>query len=149
MSMKRRFRTSRGFIRFILIFALASLFIHPVTSQAVSANPTPDCSAGTTCTITFTFTGDYYSWTVPSGVTSVTFDVQGAQGGTSLETYAPATGGLGGRVIGTLAVSGGSVYHIYVGGQPSASSSTAGFNGGGLGGVATGGLRPGARGGAS
>jgi len=123
--------------------------LHPITAEAVSANPTPDCSAGTTCTITFLATGDYYAWTVPSGVTSVTFDLQGAQGGTTVETYAPALGGKGGRVTGTLTVTPASTYYIYVGGQPSASSSTAGFNGGGLAGVSASGTRAGSGGGAT
>jgi hypothetical protein len=106
-------------------------------AKAVSANPTPDCSASTTCTITFTYTGDYYQWNVPSGNTSLTFDMQGAQGGTTTELVTPAAGGLGGRVTGTLAVTSGQTLYIYVGGMPAANSSTGGWNGGGTPGNST------------
>jgi len=114
MSMKRRFRTVKSFMRFILIFALASQFIHPVSAQAVLTNPTPDCSAGTTCTITFTNASDYYAWTVPSGVTSITFTVRGASGGRGCYVMF-SRGGFGAVVTGTQSVSSGSTLYIGVG----------------------------------
>jgi len=146
--MQRTLRTGLVLSLFASFLSLLSFqSIQPL--HAVSANPTPNCSAGTTCTITFTYSGDYYSWTAPSGATSVTFDVQGAQGGTTTEQYSPAAGGNGGRVTGTLAVTPGNTYYIYVGGQPSAGASTAGFNGGALGALSAGGVRAGSGGGAS
>ncbi len=112
-----------------LIMSLAcSYLLHTSTlpTQAVSANPTPNCSAGSTCTISFAFTGDFYSWTVPSGVTSLTVDLYGAQGGSG-----GSAGGRGGRVQGTLAVTPGATIYIYVGGQ-------SGYNGGGAAGTGAG-----------
>jgi RHS repeat-associated protein len=78
--------------------------------------------------VTFTYTGAAQSWTVPAGVTAVSVDVFGAQGGSA--TY----GGPGGRVRGTLAVTPGEVLQINVGGQGGAGGAgSGGFNGGGPG----------------
>jgi hypothetical protein len=75
-------------------------------------------------TQTLNFTGSAQTVTVPSCVTSVTFQVRGAQGG----TYSPGgTAGLGGLVTGVMTVTPGQVLTIYVGGQN-------GYNGGGIGG---------------
>jgi len=76
----------------------------------------------------FGFTGGPQAWTVPAGVTSASFDLSGAQGG---------SGGKGARVVATIAVTPGSTLLIYVGGQPAGSGG--GFNGGGSGGA---GARP-------
>ena len=114
--MKRTFRVS-------LVLSIVATLLTPVSATAVSANPTPDCSAGSTCTITFTYTGDFYSWTVPSGVSSINLDLYGAQGGSG-----SSAGGRGGRITGTLAVTAGSTIYIYVGGQN-------GYNGGGTAGT--------------
>ena len=110
-----------------MLLGLIAIFLSPITASAVSSNPTPNCSAGSTCTVTFTYTGDYYSWTVPTGIASVTVDAYGAQGG---NTPNRAGGGYGGRVQATLAVTSGATLYIYVGGQ-GASNSTGGYNGGG------------------
>lgn len=111
------------FAKTAALFSLLLTLFTPIRATAVSANPSPNCSAGTTCTISFTYTGDYYSWTVPSGVTSIDVDLYGAQGGSGL-----SAGGRGGRVSGTLSVTSGSTIYIYVGGQN-------GFNGGGAAGT--------------
>ncbi len=117
----------------------------PVTTTASGANyaVTPastttyyaeavSVSAGT-LTQTFNFTGALQTFTVPTGITSLTIDAYGAQGGNNL-----SAGGLGGRAQGTLTVTPGQVINIYVGGQN-------GYNGGGAPG--TGGAYPGAFGG--
>jgi hypothetical protein len=80
--------------------------------------------------VTCTYTGDAQTWTVPQGVTSASFDVEGAQGGSNL-----ATGGNGGRAADTLAVTPGAVVNVFVGGA----GGNGGFNGGGVGGASTGG----------
>jgi len=77
-------------------------------------------------TATFNYTGATQNWTVPCGVTSVTVDVRGAQGG----TYGAATGGLGARIQGTLTVVPSNVLTIYVGGQGTASENAGGGGGG-------------------
>lgn len=104
----------------ILAVLFGGLFAQSV--RAVISNPTPTC-VGSTCTITFDATNDYYLWSPPTGARNVTFDLMGAQGGRS--------GGLGGRVTGTLATTPTALY-IYVGGAGQAGSGVAGgFNGGG------------------
>jgi len=86
--------------------------------------PTPAWAA----TETFNHTGSSQTWIVPAGVTSATFEVQGAQGGGS--------GGLGGRTTATITVTPGESIQINVGGQ--GSGTTGGFNGGGGGGTTAG-----------
>ena len=91
-------------------------------SMAVSATPNAACLDGT-CWVTFDYTGDYSTWTPPSGITNLHFDVFGAQGG--------RTGGKGGQVSGDFVTVPTSLY-IYVGGAGGSGNSTAGgFNGGG------------------
>ena len=111
----------------LILLGLIATFLSPITASAVIANPTPDCSAGSTCTITFSTTGDYYQWTVPSGITSLTMDVIGASGGTGGATAA----GKGARMTGVLTVTSGSVIKIYVGQQGTSGSGGQGGGGGG------------------
>jgi hypothetical protein len=92
------------------------------------------------------------TYTVPVGVTSITVDVYGAQGG--LGYNVPNVGaGQGGRVQATVAVTPGEVLNIFVGGQGGAGGTTvggtAGYNGGGTGGGWPGGRSGGGGGGAS
>jgi hypothetical protein len=72
-------------------------------------------------------------WTVPAGVTTVNFDVQGAAGGSDNVFSAPIPG-KGGRLQGTLAVTPGQTINFFVGsvgGNGTTSGATGGFNGGG------------------
>ena len=119
-----------------IVLSIIASALSPVAASAVSANPTPDCSAGTTCTITFSYTGDYYTWSVPSGVVSLTTDVRGAQGGGQPNG---TQRGKGGRVQATISVTPGSTLYIYVGGSGANSATgsvlaAGGWNGGGTGG---------------
>ena len=59
---------------------------------------TDPCSSGST---TFNFTGGMQTFTVPAGVTSVTIQAFGAQGGSN---SMGVVGGQGGQATGTLAV---------------------------------------------
>ena len=77
---------------------------------------------------TSNYTGRSRTFTVPSGVTSITIDARGAQGGTD-GIY---TGGLGARMQGTFAVSPGQVLTVVVGGAGFASYNS-GSGGGGSG----------------
>ena len=97
------------------------------TTPALTTATTYYVSAVSTSpgTQTFNYTGSQQTWTVPAGVTSVTVDARGAQGGTS--SY--GTGGNGGRIQATLPVTPGQTLYINVGGQ--GSMSAAGWNGGG------------------
>ena len=77
---------------------------------------------------TFTFTGAQQTFTVPNGVTSISIDAYGAQGGSN----SPSTNtNYGGRVQADIAVTPGTTIYVYVGGQPN--GLTGGFNGGGNG----------------
>jgi len=70
---------------------------------------------------TFAFTGGVQNWVVPTGVTSITVDVYGADG--------HGAQGLGGRVQATHPVTPGETLYLYVGGA--GTETTGGFNGGG------------------
>ena len=87
---------------------------------------------------TFSYTGAVQTYTVPTGVTSIGFDVQGGSGGLPDTSGAPGTAANGGRVQGNLTVTPGQILYIYVGGKgadwTSSIASSGGFNGGGLGG---------------
>jgi hypothetical protein len=84
----------------------------------------------------FTFTGAPQTFIVPAGVTSLTIDALGAQGGQAEDATG---GGLGGEALATIAVAPGELLQINVGGQPpSGNPAPGGFNGGGAGGTASG-----------
>ena len=110
-------------------FSFASLIL---AGSAAAALP-PGCSgASGTVTCTFSFTGAAQSFTVPSGVNSITVAAFGAQGG-------DVAGGLGGEAQAVFAVSPGAAVEVLVGGQGGTSSDgqaggAGGFNGGGAGG---------------
>ena len=74
-------------------------------------------------TTNYTFSNGSVSWTVPSGVCSVTIQAWGAEGANSSSSSQP---GMGGYATGVLSVTPGDVLHMYVGGRN-------GFNGGGTG----------------
>ena len=80
-------------------------------------------------TVTLNYTGAIQTYTVLGGVTTLTIDARGAQGGGS----GAGPGGLGGRAIGIMTVTPGEVLNIYVGGAGiyTTISATGGFNGGG------------------
>src|SRR5580698_1695856 len=94
------------------------------------------CLAGSAFaqTSSFSYTGAVQYYTVPTSITAVGIDMAGAQGGTSSGS---ALGGLGGRVQATLAVSGGQVLNLYIGGTGTnggtGGSMAGGYNGGGNG----------------
>lgn len=65
-------------------------------------------------------TSGQHSFTVPSGVSEIT-----------IEAYGAAGSGLGGKATGTLSVSPGEVYDVYVGGAGGTAGGSGGVNGGG------------------
>ena len=87
----------------------------------------------------FAYTGGVQIFTVPEGVTNLTLEAWGAQGGTNGNDYSSCgdIGGKGGYAIGTLAVTPGESINIYVGGK-GISGATGGYNGGGASGPDTG-----------
>ncbi len=106
--------------RLLMICLLLPFF---AKSQLFGFFPPPIISHGS---ITFTYTGAVQTWTVPSGVTSLSVDAYGAQGGSST-----AAGGLGGRVQTSLTVTSGAVLNIVVGGQPTTNAAVYGYAGAG------------------
>lgn len=89
----------------------------------------------TPTTLIFGFTGAVQNFTVPTGITTLSVELRGANGGSGYQAF--STGGLAGIAIGTLAVTPGSVLQINVGGAGSNATSSSpgvgGFNGGGNG----------------
>lgn len=94
---------------FVFAGVFPSLFLSDLNSQT-STN--------------FPYSGSVRTWTVPGGVNSVDFAVEGAQGGYG--------GGWGGKTTGTLTVSNGQVLYLYVGGSGGVGTGhPGGWNGGG------------------
>lgn len=77
-------------------------------------------------TIVFSYTGAQQSWTIPAGVTKISVELLGAQGGGT-------NAGKGGKVTAQLTVTPGATLQVVVGGQPS--SATAVYGGGAIGGT--------------
>jgi LPXTG-motif cell wall-anchored protein len=120
--------------RFVLLTAGLSLPITPIGAASVAhAGIVPPI------TLDFEYTGAAQQFTVPPGVTEVTFTVLGAQGGSgNIETGTGNPGGLGGQATATLTVTPGTVVTLMVGGKgddwvndPSVCNTQGGFNGGG------------------
>jgi hypothetical protein len=86
--------------------------------------------------VVFNYTGAQQTWIVPAGVTNVTIEAWGAQGGDSgiCGGTVDFDGGLGGFATGTLNVSPGQTIYVFVGGKPTTNPngySAGGWNGGG------------------
>ncbi len=96
-------------------YFISSLFLHVPQAYAATA--------------TFSYTGANQTWVVPSGVTSITVDVQGAEG--SKDAVQLGTPGKGGRVEGALAVTPGETLTIIVGQKEAAGGGGAVAYGGG------------------
>jgi hypothetical protein len=116
------------------VLAVASMATLAAMSMvgASSAKPPP----GVLVTLD---TPGVYTFTVPDKVSSLTFEVSGAEGGAVDDGADPATliaqGGRGGLARGTFAVKSGDVFQIVVGGRGGNAHGTTpgagGFNGGG------------------
>jgi len=121
------------------IYGIDSAGSAPGASALVFQTAVSSLNAGLSGLNIFTYTGADQSYTVPSGVTSVTISMWGAGGGPG-SVY--AIGGGGAYLTGSLAVTAGMSLRIIVGqgGSDGASSS---YGGGGFGGgsIASGGGR--------
>lgn len=87
---------------------------------AVTVTAATQVTATFTCqgTITLGYTGAITSFTVPTCATSLTIEAYGAQGGTSGTVSGSIyAGGLGARMKGTFAVTGGTALKVLVGGK--------------------------------
>ena len=89
---------------------------------------------------TFSYTGAEQTFTVPSGVSTITIKAWGSRGG-NVTSYRPVEGGKGAYAKGDLNVNQGDVLYVYVGGRgedrlgnhpySSCALVNGGFNGGG------------------
>jgi len=77
---------------------------------------------------TYNYTGGMQTYVVPAGVTTITVECWGAQGGG--DSLASAPGGYGGYVTADVAVTPGQTVNIYVGGE-GIYGGVGGYNGGG------------------
>jgi Ig-like domain CHU_C associated len=69
--------------------------------------------------------GGIHTYTVPAGVTAIRLDARGAKGGRTTFNGGSFSGGKGGRVQGTFAVTPGDVLHILVAGKGGDADGTA------------------------
>ena len=106
--------------KWLATLTLALLPTAMVVPQSVAS--TPAC-IGDSCEISFSYTGDYQTWSPPEGAKDLTFEIYGAGGG---------RGGAGGKVAGTFTDIPETLY-IFVGGVGGMGSGIdGGFNGGGV-----------------
>ena len=78
--------------------------------------------------LTFSYSGNYVTWTVPLGAPPLGIDASGP--GKCVIIYILWNWGIRGRVQTNLSVTSGQLLYIYVGGQPANYASPGGFNGG-------------------
>ena len=119
------------------VIAVVPLVLEVPVSNALASPERvgPSCHFdGTELSCTFSYdggatgaNGSAQKFVVPPGVTQVTIEAWGAEGGDVSES--PDTGGPGGYAKGTVAVAPGDVLHVRVGGKPT--GTTGGYNGGG------------------
>src|ERR1700689_4071670 len=116
----------------------AALPVAGLAAQSASADPAPSCAtAGTTETCTFAYAASPYSWTVPTGITTVTVTADGGAGADGAGG-SNGTGAAGGEYKATLSGLSGQVLGVTTGGA--ASGDTGGTDGGGTGGTGFGGF---------
>lgn len=108
--MKKYIYTSRLFT--VILFCFSALLMQAQTSV-------------------FNYTGAIQTYTVPAGVTSISIEAKGAQGGTSTV----ATGGRGASMKGNFVVTPGQVIRVLVGQQAPTIASGSFVGGGGGGGT--------------
>ena len=105
------------------------------TTTAITSAKTFYAEAAFNSTQTFNYTGAVQDFVVPAGVTSVTIEAWGAQGGRGWINNAIGAGygGNGGYAKGALTVTPGETLKLYVGGRggSTAALGSGGWNGGG------------------
>lgn len=110
-----------GGMKYKLRSAIASAVLAAATLIPTTASANEVC-VGATCTVTFEFTGSSQVFSVPQGVSGLSFEVFGAAG---------ARGGGGGSVSGSFSVIPATL-RIYIGGSGNlGSGASGGYNGGG------------------
>ena len=107
-----------------LYFVLIAFWLTTLVNGRLQAQTSP---------ATFTYTGSSQTFTVPTGVTSLTVVAKGAKGATGVGGATNGPGGKGGTVSAVLSVTPGQVLTLEVGGQglTGPASTTGSYNGGG------------------
>src|SRR5258707_1453890 len=130
-------RLRRTGLRFGLLGLLVGSVMLTLLVGSSAADASPSCTAASgTTTCAYSFTGAEQTFTVPSGVTTVSVDAIGA-GGAAHD--AATGGGRGAEVAGNLTVTPGDTLYVEVGGTPTndaalcyaATPCSGGWNGGG------------------
>ncbi|GAB3510951.1 hypothetical protein GCM10027341_49890 [Spirosoma knui] len=85
-------------------------------AKATITRPLPNGRLAAATSQTFTYLGQIVTWTVPAGVTSLTIEARGAEGGKSPDSNFPA--GKGAIITGTVLVTPGQSLSILVGQKP-------------------------------
>src|SRR5436305_11666704 len=129
-----------------------ALVVALVVAAAAVAGVAQSANGAVTTLATFTTPGSHV-WTVPTGVTAVTFDVYGARGGSVLSSSGGivnvvSIGGPGGEAKGRFDVHAGEKFEIVVGGQGATATGSV-YGMGGANGGANGGYYGGGGGGGS
>ena len=105
---------------FIYIIAILNIIHAQIALPSFHGTHKPHTSVSSSGSQTFSYTGSQQTFTVPSGVSTITIKVWGGQGGSggyySNISYC-STGGKGGYATGDLSVTAGSTVYVYVGGQ--------------------------------
>jgi hypothetical protein len=141
-------------IGFLTLFAGFLIVAAPSGSASARSSQTNESCFGTGTEVSCTFSydggatgssGTPQRFVVPGGVTHLTIEAWGAEGGNTEGVV--GTGGRGGYSKGTVSVIPGDVLFVRVGGMPT--TATGGYNGGGASGPAASGDDNGSGGGAS
>ena len=107
--------------------ATAALLAIGITTGTLGATPASanyvESCYEQNCTVWFSHTGEIQTWHPPINARNMTFQVSGGQGGKS--------GGLGGRVTGTLSQIPSTLYVAVAGAGITGQAAAGGFNGGG------------------
>jgi hypothetical protein len=109
-----------GGVPFATVSSGANVTVTPGSTTTYYAEAIPASFSGSQA---FSYTGGLQSLTVPTGITQITIDAYGAQGGLG--------GGLGARIMGTVSVTPGELIRVMVGGAGTDYSNGNGGGGGG------------------
>ena len=100
---------------YLYIIALLNIIHAQIALPSFHGAHKPHTSVSSSGSQTFSYTGSQQTFTVPSGVTTITIKMWGAQGGSggywSNSNYC-GTGGKGGYSTGNLSVTAGSTVYV-------------------------------------
>ena len=101
---------------FIYIIAILNIIHAQIALPSFHGTHNPHTSVSSSGSQTFSYTGAEQTFTVPSGVSTITIKVWGSRGG-NVTSYRVVEGGKGAYATGDLNVNQGDVLYVYVGGK--------------------------------